>query len=279
MIETLLSEVSTLRATIANMQATNRKRKRDTTDTTIYSEDNILPILKRSRDPSQYPTLAPTIRNAQSAASASSGLHLDMFTARASRAACSLTPGDFISTEASSPTPRSEGNFSELIDGRNTELIDGRNTELISTLASSMDYIVGVTPEAPSAIYTLPENTVESVNHPHPDDNGMPQGLSAAIPDAPAPIPVHYSAGVEIGPIRWGEDIAGQVRGLIARMPRGKTIDDEGVKRLYAKPFPKNDKFVTVVFPDNITAIQFVNAWQAAPPTGYEKTFISFTPV
>ncbi|KAJ7730585.1 hypothetical protein B0H16DRAFT_1469555 [Mycena metata] len=99
MIETLLSEVSALRATIANMQTTNRERKYDTPDTTIYSEDNMVPLLKRSRGLSQDPT-----RRAPSAAP--HGRHLDLFTARA-RGACSLTPPDSIWSEASPPTPRS----------------------------------------------------------------------------------------------------------------------------------------------------------------------------
>ncbi|KAJ7908551.1 hypothetical protein B0H13DRAFT_2331321 [Mycena leptocephala] len=102
--------------------------------------------------------------------------------------------------------------------------------------------------------------------------------VPGAVPDAPAPISAaqHNAAGVDIGPIGWGKDISGQVRGLIARMPRGKNIDTDAVKAVYAKRFPKNNKFVTAFFPTNVAAIQFVNAWEAAPPAGYEKTSVSF---
>jgi hypothetical protein len=97
-----------------------------------------------------------------------------------------------------------------------------------------------------------------------------------AVPDAPPPVSATQNTGVDIGPIGWGKDISGQVRGLIARMKRGNTIDAEAVKALYAKRFPKNNKSVTAFFPNNVAAIQFVNAWEAAPPPGYEKTSISF---
>lgn len=99
---------------------------------------------------------------------------------------------------------------------------------------------------------------------------------SAAVPEAPPPISAQQNAGVDIGPIAWGKDISGQARGLIARMPRGNTIDTDAVKTLYAKRFPKNNKFITAYFPTNVTAIQFVNAWAAAPAPGYEKTSVSF---
>ncbi|KAJ7798921.1 hypothetical protein B0H14DRAFT_3788860 [Mycena olivaceomarginata] len=99
---------------------------------------------------------------------------------------------------------------------------------------------------------------------------------AGAVPDAPPPVSATQHAGVDIGPISWGKDISGQVRGLIARMKRGNSIDAEAVKALYAKRFPKNNKFVTAFFPTNVAAIQFVNAWEMAPPQGFEKTSVSF---
>ncbi|KAK7037983.1 hypothetical protein R3P38DRAFT_3391393 [Favolaschia claudopus] len=96
-------------------------------------------------------------------------------------------------------------------------------------------------------------------------------------PEAPPPVPANNASGVDIGPIGWGKDISGQVRALIARMKRGHAIDADAVKNLYAKRFPKNNKFVTAFFPTNVAAIQFVNAWEAAPPAGYEKTSVSFS--
>ncbi|KAJ6506978.1 hypothetical protein C8R45DRAFT_514334 [Mycena sanguinolenta] len=96
------------------------------------------------------------------------------------------------------------------------------------------------------------------------------------VPDAPPPVSATQTTGVDIGPINWGKDISGQVRGLIARMQRGNTIDADAIKAVYAKRFPKNNKFVTAFFPTNVTAIQFVNAWAAAPPPGYERTSVSF---
>jgi hypothetical protein len=96
------------------------------------------------------------------------------------------------------------------------------------------------------------------------------------------PIYINYKAtqvacGVNIGPINWGTDISAQVRALIALMPRGKIIDREALKALYAERFPKDSKFVTAVFPNNVAAIQFVNAWEAEPPPGFETTSVSFT--
>jgi hypothetical protein len=82
-----------------------------------------------------------------------------------------------------------------------------------------------------------------------------------AVPDAPPPLSATQNAGVDIGPIDWGKDISGQVRGLITRMKHGNTIDAEAVE---------------AVFPNNVAAIRFVNAWEAAPPPGYEKTSVSF---
>ncbi|KAJ7481980.1 hypothetical protein FB451DRAFT_1237707 [Mycena latifolia] len=97
-----------------------------------------------------------------------------------------------------------------------------------------------------------------------------------SVLDAPPPISVHQNTAVDVGPIRWGKDISGQVRGLIARMARGSTIDADAVKGLHAKRFPKNNWFVAVFFPTNIAAIQFVNAWAAAPAPGFEKVSVSF---
>ncbi|KAK7051965.1 hypothetical protein R3P38DRAFT_1631920 [Favolaschia claudopus] len=108
------------------------------------------------------------------------------------------------------------------------------------------------------------------------DLTGAGPSNAGAAPEAPAPIPANNVAGVDIGPIAWGKDISGQVRALIARMKRGHTIDADAVKNLYAKRFPKNNKFVTAYFPTNVAAIQFVNAWEAAPPAGYERTSICF---
>ncbi|KAJ7328353.1 hypothetical protein DFH08DRAFT_1084492 [Mycena albidolilacea] len=99
---------------------------------------------------------------------------------------------------------------------------------------------------------------------------------AGAVPEVPPPVSATQNAGVDIGPIGWSKDISGQVRGLIARMKHGNTIDAEAVKALYAKRFPKNNKFVTAFFPTNVAAIQFINAWEVAPPPGYEKTPVSF---
>ncbi|KAK6981055.1 hypothetical protein R3P38DRAFT_2579139, partial [Favolaschia claudopus] len=109
------------------------------------------------------------------------------------------------------------------------------------------------------------------------DLTGAGPSNAGIAPDAPPPVPANNTSGVDIGPIGWGKDISGQVRALIARMKRGHTIDADAVKNLYAKRFPKNNKFVTAYFPTNVAAIQFVNAWEAAPPAGYERTSISFT--
>ncbi|KAJ6569209.1 hypothetical protein B0H19DRAFT_691907 [Mycena capillaripes] len=104
-----------------------------------------------------------------------------------------------------------------------------------------------------------------------------PSAAPGSVPDAPPPVSAQQTTGaVDIGPINWGKDISGQVRGLIGRMSRGKNIDADAVKNVYAKRFPKNNKFVTAYFPTNVAAIQFVNAWEAAPPAGYEKTSVSF---
>ncbi|KAJ7110974.1 hypothetical protein C8R44DRAFT_742748 [Mycena epipterygia] len=101
--------------------------------------------------------------------------------------------------------------------------------------------------------------------------------------DPMAPPPISYidftgnGTGVDVGPIVWDKDISGQVRGLIARMPRAKTIDRAAVRGLYTKRFHNNNwHFITVYFPTNITAIQFVNAWYSAPAPGYEKVSVSF---
>ncbi|KAF8158890.1 hypothetical protein K438DRAFT_1860592 [Mycena galopus ATCC 62051] len=101
------------------------------------------------------------------------------------------------------------------------------------------------------------------------------------VPDASPPITAasgSYSSPVDIGPMVWDKDISGQVRGLIARMERACTIDADAVRTLYAKQLPKNNRFVTAFFSSNIAAIQFVNAWAAAPPAGYEKVSVSFSP-
>jgi hypothetical protein len=103
-----------------------------------------------------------------------------------------------------------------------------------------------------------------------------------SVPEAPPPIAAasssaNSSSAVDIGPMLWGKDISGQVRGLVARMARASTIDADAVRKLYAKRFPKNNRFITAFFPTNVAAIQFVNAWAAAPPAGYEKVSVSFS--
>ncbi|KAJ7710671.1 hypothetical protein B0H17DRAFT_4310 [Mycena rosella] len=82
--------------------------------------------------------------------------------------------------------------------------------------------------------------------------------------------------GVDVGPVAWGKDISGQARSLMQGMPHYSTIDPDAVKALYAKRFPKNNRFITVYFPTNVSAIQFVDAWSAAPAPGYEKVSVSF---
>ncbi|KAJ7725431.1 hypothetical protein DFH07DRAFT_970874 [Mycena maculata] len=143
----------------------------------------------------------------------------------------------------------------------------------------------------------------QSGNDDHPDDPDDHAGESAhqsgnndhrstsTVPTAPPAIShidlttvavtatvrnAQQGTGVDIGPMNWGKDISGEVHGLIARMPRANTIDAEAVRAVYAKPFPKNDKFVTAFFPTNVAAIQFVNAWASGHPPGFEKTSVSF---
>ncbi|KAJ7849264.1 hypothetical protein B0H14DRAFT_2582629 [Mycena olivaceomarginata] len=81
----------------------------------------------------------------------------------------------------------------------------------------------------------------------------------SSVPDAPPSVSAHQNTAVEVGPVNWGKDISGQVRGLITRMPRVNTIDANAVKDLYAKRIPKNNRYVTAFFPTNVSAIQFVN--------------------
>ncbi|KAJ6577963.1 hypothetical protein B0H19DRAFT_1062526 [Mycena capillaripes] len=100
-----------------------------------------------------------------------------------------------------------------------------------------------------------------------------PSAAPGSIPDAPPPISTQRTTGaVDIRPINWGKDISGQVHSLIGCMSCGKNIDADAVKNVYAKCFPKNNKFVTTYFPTNVAAIQFVNRWEAAPSAGYKKT-------
>ncbi|KAJ7110984.1 hypothetical protein C8R44DRAFT_883432 [Mycena epipterygia] len=66
--------------------------------------------------------------------------------------------------------------------------------------------------------------------------------------------------GVDVGPVGWDEDISSQVHGLIARMPRAKTIDREK-RGLYAKQFHNNNWHFTTVY---------------SPAPGYEKVSVSF---
>ncbi|KAJ6465243.1 hypothetical protein DFH09DRAFT_1381965 [Mycena vulgaris] len=108
------------------------------------------------------------------------------------------------------------------------------------------------------------------------DVPAAPPAAPAAGAAPPPAIAAHQNTAVDVGPIGWGKDISGQVRALIARLPRANTIDPEAVKSLHAKRFPKNNRFVTVFFPSNIAAIQFVNAWAAAPAPGFEKVSVSF---
>ncbi|KAF7361577.1 hypothetical protein MSAN_01191700 [Mycena sanguinolenta] len=180
-IEALRTTVANLEATVAVMREADRAGKRRHDDTTMYSEDVLLPAVKRVREGS--------------------------------------------------------------------DLLDTAHT------------VVPASANLPTAPPPVPYVDLTS---------------AGAVPDAPPPVSANQNAGVDIGPINWGKDISGQVRGLIARMQRGHTIDADAVKAVYAKRFPKNNKFVTAFFPTNVAAIQFVNAWATAPPPGYEKTSVSF---
>ncbi|KAJ7087499.1 hypothetical protein C8R44DRAFT_893201 [Mycena epipterygia] len=132
---------------------------------------------------------------------------------------------------------------------------------------------------APPASVSAPTNYYDVPTAPPPTSYVDLTGAGASsIPEAPPAVPANKNngTGVDVGPVAWGKDISGQVRGLIARMPRGNTIDSDAVRELYAKRFHKNNRFITVYFPTNVTAIQFVNAWAAAPAPGYEKVSVSF---
>ncbi|KAJ7146003.1 hypothetical protein C8R44DRAFT_863823 [Mycena epipterygia] len=122
---------------------------------------------------------------------------------------------------------------------------------------------------APPASVSAPTNYYDVPTAPPP---------TSSIPEAPPAVPANKNngTGVDVGPVAWGKDISGQVHGLIACMPRGNTINSDTVRELYTKRFHKNNRFITVYFPTNITAIQFVNAWATAPAPGYEKVSVSF---
>ncbi|KAJ6567861.1 hypothetical protein B0H10DRAFT_2110147 [Mycena sp. CBHHK59/15] len=152
-------------------------------------------------------------------------------------------------------------------------------------IIASNNASVGMIEELRAAVSSLTSTIADmrSTKRKHDDDTFMYSedvflpavkrvARASDIPTTVAP----SAGGVDIGPINWGKDISGQVRGLIARMSRGKNIDAEAVKNVYAKRFPKNNKFVTAYFPTNVAAIQFVTAWEAAPPPGYERTSVSF---
>jgi hypothetical protein len=122
------------------------------------------------------------------------------------------------------------------------------------------DHYVPAAPPTPSGSYIDPQASPTSV------DPG--ESISA-----------EQLVGVEIGPLRWGDNISGNVRGLITQMARGHTVDTDAVKKLYVKCSTTNKNFVTAYFPTNIAAIQFVNAWSAAPAPGFESVSVSFSPV
>ncbi|KAJ7705563.1 hypothetical protein B0H17DRAFT_1193222 [Mycena rosella] len=138
---------------------------------------------------------------------------------------------------------------------------------------------------SPSTVVTAnPLPPVALVAHTYPTD--IPTAPPAAgshydaapgfVPKAPPAVSAHQNTAVEIGPMQWDKDISGQVRALIGRMARGSTIDADAVKSLHAKRFAKNNRFITVFFPTNIAAIQFVNGWAAAPAPGFERVSVSF---
>ncbi|KAJ7824811.1 hypothetical protein B0H14DRAFT_3469022 [Mycena olivaceomarginata] len=99
----------------------------------------------------------------------------------------------------------------------------------------------------------------------------------SSVPNAPPSVSAHQNTAVEVGPVNWGKDISGQVRGLIMCMPRANTIDANAVKDLYTKCIPKNNRYVTVFFPTNVSAIQFMNGWSNGPALGYEKVTAVFS--
>jgi hypothetical protein len=112
---------------------------------------------------------------------------------------------------------------------------------------------------------STPEPTPEPIFPPAPPVVPAFSG----VPDvAFTPVP---GAAVKIGPIQWGEDIDGEVRGLISLLPRGYSGG-----RICARK-TNRDGIVVVHFASAIDAITFDNSWNAQVPKGFESVSVQLS--
>ncbi|KAJ6573392.1 hypothetical protein DFH09DRAFT_1362056 [Mycena vulgaris] len=97
---------------------------------------------------------------------------------------------------------------------------------------------------------------------------------TAAIPTAPRPAPPRYeevdAVSLVLGPLVWGEDIAGQVRALFPLMPQGYTGDYRITATAADEP-----NMALMQFPTAEDALAFQNSWNAEPPEEYKLVRVS----
>ncbi|KAJ7203275.1 hypothetical protein GGX14DRAFT_570160 [Mycena pura] len=257
-ISTMRGEIRSLRSIVDADQASAAKRKRDADDTPARSDDIFLPAVKRITASTIVPQAAnprlPVVLNAVAAdAPAAYQPYSGVDAPAAYHPYPTAAPADYHPY----PAPAAYHPYSAAVGG----VSDAPQPNPTYNTTTYQPNPAGGLPNAPPAIPAYHATSTAGPSY---------------VPDAPPSVSAQ-NTGVEVGPVNWGKDISGQVRGLITRMPRASDIDANAVRDLYAKRIPKNNRYVTVFFPTNVSAIQFVNGWSHAPALGYEKVTAAFS--
>ncbi|KAJ7192869.1 hypothetical protein GGX14DRAFT_577702 [Mycena pura] len=245
-----------LRSIVDADQASAAKRKRDADDTPARSDDIFLPAVKRITASTIVPAnpRLPVVLNAVAAdAPAAYQPYSGVDAPAAYHPYPTAAPADYHPY----PAPAAYHPYSAAVGG----VSDAPQPNPTYNTTTYQPNPAGGLPNAPPAIPAYHATSTAGPSY---------------VPDAPPSVSAQ-NTGVEVGPVNWGKDISGQVRGLITRMPRASDIDANAVRDLYAKRIPKNNRYVTVFFPTNVSAIQFVNGWSHAPALGYEKVTAAFS--
>ncbi|KAF8157428.1 hypothetical protein K438DRAFT_1777236 [Mycena galopus ATCC 62051] len=88
-------------------------------------------------------------------------------------------------------------------------------------------------------------------------------------PTAPPPAPPIYAVELEVGPMNWADDTAGQVRRLFDLMSQPYTGNP------YITAGPSDERgFVKVQFSTLDDGLHFQNCWNAEPPAAYSSVTV-----